>query len=115
MMTLEGCPDGKSPPVPNSSTTINPKDPYGKPFSYEVESLEYEQSKDMVTTTAEHTSDRSSTRARVFDSDSGTWYVPGEYTPTYVSLANDDAWDCPIRLQLHPARAKGDCRTRKDE
>ena len=87
-MTIEGSPDGKSPPVPNSSTTINPKDPYGKPFSYEVESLEYGQSKDMVTTTAEHTSDRSSTRAHVFDSDSGRWIVPELYSPTNVSLGN---------------------------
>ena len=110
VMTIEGSPDGKSPPVPNSSTTINPKDPYGKPFSYEVESLEYGQSKDMVTTTAEHTSDRSSTRAHVFDSDSGRWIVPELYSPTNVSLGNVPGYDNYIAPEpkeiVEPARTR---------
>ena len=110
VMTIEGSPDGKSPPVPNSSTTINPKDPYGKPFSYEVESLEYGQSKDMVITTAEHTSDRSSTRAHVFDSDSGRWIVPELYSPTNVSLGNVPGYDNYIAPEpkeiVEPARTR---------
>jgi hypothetical protein len=117
MMTIEGSPDGKSPPDPNSSTTINPKDPYGKPFTYEVESLEYGQSKDMVTTTAEHTSDRSSTQARVFDSDSGSWYVPGVYTPTDVSLGNVPGYDNYIAPEpketVEPARTRSKTRASK--
>ena len=110
MMTIEGSPDGKSPQVPNSLTAINPKDPYGKPFSYEVESLEYGQSKDMVTTTAEHTSDRSSTRAHVFDSDSGRWIVPELYSPTNVSLGNVPGYDNYIAPEpkeiVEPARTR---------
>ena len=70
MMTIEGSPDGKFPPDPKSSTTIQPEDLYSKPFMYEVESLEHEQSKDMETTAAEQTLDPSRTQARVFDSDS---------------------------------------------
>ena len=95
MMAIEISSDGESPPVPNQSTTITPKDPYGKPLSYEAELLEYGQLTDMVTTTAEQSDDRSRARATVFDPDSGNWYVPGEdgvlrplYTPTDVSLGN---------------------------
>ena len=117
MITIEGSPDGKSPLVPNSSTTINPKDPYGKPFSYEVESLEYGQSKDMVTTTAEHTSDRSSTRAHVFDSDSGRWIVPELYSPTNVSLGNVPGYDNYIAPEpkeiVEPARTRSKTRASK--
>ena len=101
----------------NSSTTINPNDPYGKPFTYEVESLEYGQSKDMVTTTAEHTSDFSSTLALVFDSDRGRWYVPGVYTPTDVSLGNVPGYDNYIAPEpkeiVEPARTGSKTRAAK--
>ena len=117
MMTVEISSDGESPPVPNPSTTINPKDPYGKPLSYEAELLEYGQLTDMVTTTAEQSDDRSRARATVFDPDSGNWYVPEVdnplrpvYTPTDVSLGNVAGYDNYIAPEpkeiVEPARTR---------
>jgi hypothetical protein len=117
VMNIESSPDGKSPPVPNSSIATNPEDFCGKPFTYEVELLEHEQSKDMANTTAEHTSNPPSTQARMFDSDSGRWYVPGVYTHTYVSLGNVPGYDNHIAQEpmkiAEPSRTRSKTRSSK--
>ena len=118
MMDIEGSPVGKSPPTPNSSITINPKDIYGEPPTYSVESLVCTQSKGMANTTAEKTAHPYRIQVNVFDPQSDVQYVEEEYyTPTDVSLGNVPGYDNyiapePMKIDERP-RTRSKTRTSK--